>query len=112
METIRQEMQHTAYQKKAVLKMTPADVLQFATTYLSERGYRAGPAARPNQLFVLGRAEGSIPRVTGEIAARADVGRKGTTLVTVDGFGERLGPTLKELLAALRAESKSRSARQ
>jgi hypothetical protein len=105
-----EEMQRTAFQKKAVLKIPPADALRYATTYLAERGYRAGPAARPNQIFVLGAREGSLPRVTGEIRAQPNVGKPGTTLVTVDGFGERLGPTLKELLASLRAESKARVA--
>lgn len=107
-----EEMKRTAFQKKAVLKIPPDVALQYATTFLLERGYRAGPAARPNQIFVLGKAEGSLPRVTGEIRAQANVGKPGTTLITLDGFGERLGPTLRELLAALRAESKARAAGQ
>jgi hypothetical protein len=107
MPTLSEEMQRTAFQKKAVLKIPPADTLRHATTFLIERGYRAGPAARPNQIFVLGKAEGALPRVTGEIRAQANVGKPGTTLVTLDGFGERLGPTLKELLSHLRAESKA-----
>jgi hypothetical protein len=105
-----EEMRRTAFQKSAVLKMPPADALKYAIAYLKERGYRAGPAGRPNQLFVLGGAEGGLPRVTGEIGARADVGKAGTTLLTVDGCGERLGPTLRELVAAIRAESKARTA--
>lgn len=105
---INAEMQRTAFQKKAVVKLTPTESLAFATAFLTERGYRAGAAARPNQAFVLGKAEGILPRVTGEIAARANVGKPGTTLVTIDGFGEQLGVVLKEMLAALRAESKAR----
>ena len=104
-----EEMRRTAFQKSAVLKIPPADALQFAVAFLKERGYRAGPAGRPNQLFVLGGAEGSLPRVTGEIGARANVGKPGTTLLTVDGCGERLGPTLRELVTAIRAESKART---
>lgn len=107
---LKEEMQRTAFQKKAVLKLPPTEALHLATTFLSEHGYRAGPAARPNQLFILGKAEGGLPRVTGEIRAQANVGKPGTTLITVDGFGQLLGPCLKELLAALRAESKSRIA--
>jgi hypothetical protein len=107
-----EEMRRTAYQKSAVLKIPPAETLRYATTYLKERGYRAGPAGRPNQLYVLGGAEGSLPRVTGEIGARANVGKAGTTLLTVDGCGERLGPTLRDLVLALRAESKTRTAGQ
>ena len=108
MSDMSDEMKRTAFQKKAVVKMPSSDVLKYATTYLNEMGYRSGPAARPNQIFVLGKAEGILPRVTGEISARANVGKPGTTLVTIDGFGERLGPALKELLVALRAENKRR----
>lgn len=110
MDRINAEMARTAVQKKAVLKIPPAEALSLASAFLTERGYRSGPAARPNQIFVLGKAEGVIPRVTGEIGARANVGKPGTTLLTVDGFGERLGPVLVELIAALRAESKRRQA--
>jgi hypothetical protein len=106
-----QEMRRTAFQKSAVLKIPPGDALRYATTFLKERGYRAGPAGRPNQLFILGGSEGSLPRVTGEIGARADVGKPGTTLLTVDGCGEQLGPTLRELVLAIRAESKARANR-
>jgi hypothetical protein len=106
MDAINAEMARTAVQKKAVLKLSPAEALAFSSRYLTEKGYRSGPAARPNHIFVMGKAEGLIPRVTGEIAARANVGKPGTTLLTVDGFGESLGPVLKDLLTALRAESK------
>ena len=109
MSTHIEEMRRTAYQKSAPLKLAPEAALQYATTFLKERGYRAGPAGRPGHVFVLGGPEGGLPRVTGEIAARANVGKPGTTLLSVDGCGERLGPALKELLAALRLESKSRS---
>lgn len=81
-----------------------------AIAYFKERGYRAGKAARPDQIFVMGGAEGALPRVTGEVAARADVGRAGTTLVTLDGFGERLGPAMEAFTKELRALSKARRA--
>ena len=110
MQAINDEMKRTAFQKKAVVRLTPAECLAFATAFLNERAYRAGPAARPSHVFVMGKAEGGLPRVTGEIAARANVGKAGTTLVTIDGFGERLGPTLRDMLAALRAENKARIA--
>jgi hypothetical protein len=106
---VNAEMKRTAFQKKAVVKLTAAETLAFAIAFLTERGYRAGAAARPNQAFVLGKAEGMLPRVTGEIAARGNVGKAGTTLVTIDGFGEQLGQVLKEMLVALRAESKART---
>lgn len=110
MSSVQDEMRRTAFQKSAPLKLSPDEALRYATTYLKERGYRAGPAGRPGHVFVLGGPEGGLPRVTGEIAARANVGKPGTTLLSVDGCGERLGPTLRDLLAALRQESKSRAA--
>jgi hypothetical protein len=55
----------------------------------------------------MGGREGLLPRVTGEIAARADVGKAGTTLVTVDAAGERLGPAMAEFLKELRAMGKA-----
>ena len=51
----------------------------------------------------MGGREGALPRVTGEIAARADVGKPGTTLVTLDAVGEHLGPAMSEFASHLRA---------
>src|SRR3712207_4571749 len=64
------ELQRTAYQKKAVSKLPPAEVLAFAVAFFGERGYRAGRTGRPGQVFVMGKGEGLLPRVTGEVAAR------------------------------------------
>ena len=106
MEAVNREMQRTAYQKKAVSRMAPVAVLDLAVEFLSAQGYRAGRTGRPNQVFVMGGREGEAPRVTGEISARANVGKAGTTLVTIDGFGERLGPALKAFYVELRARSR------
>jgi hypothetical protein len=103
-------MKRTAFQKKAVTVIPKGEVLDLAIAFFKERGYRAGKAARPDQIFVMGGAEGAIPRVTGEVAARADVGKPGTTLVTIDGFGERLGPAMQEFVAHLRVLTKERRA--
>jgi hypothetical protein len=100
------ELQRTAFQKKAVSKLPPTAVLAFAVEFFGERGYRAGPTGRPGQVFVMGKAEGLLPRVTGEVAARADVGKAGTTLVTMDAAGERLGPLMAEFAGALRARGR------
>ena len=107
MEQANQEMQRTAFQKKAVSKLAPDVVLDLAIELLKAEGYRAGRTGRPNQVFVLGSREGVLPRVTAEISARANVGKPGTTLVTIDGFGERLGPALKAFYTELRARSKT-----
>ena len=106
MEQATLEMQRTAFQKKAVTRLGPDVVLDLAIELLTASGYRAGRTGRPNQLFVLGGREGTLPRVTGEITARANVGKPGTTLVTIDGFGERLGPALKAFYTELRARSR------
>jgi hypothetical protein len=97
-----EELRRTAYQKKSVSRLPAAEVLQIATAFFTERGYRAGRTGRPNQVFIMGKAEGKLPRVTGEISARADVGRPGVTLVTLDAAGERLGPTMAEFHQHLR----------
>jgi hypothetical protein len=97
------ELKRTAFQKKAVSRMGAAAVLDLAIAFFQERGYRAGRTGRPNQVFVMGKAEGILPRVTGEISARADVGRPGVTLVTLDAAGERLGPAMGEFYQHLRA---------
>ncbi len=99
-----EEMRRTAFQKKSVSRLPPAEVLDLAIAFFAERGYRAGRTGRPNQVFVMGKAEGGLPRVTGEVFARADVGKPGTTLVTLDAVGERLGPTMAEFARHLRAQ--------
>jgi hypothetical protein len=96
------ELARTAVQKKAVSKLPAAEVLDLAIAFFSERGYKAGRTGRPGQVFVMGGREGILPRVTGEISARADVGKPGTTLVTLDAVGERLGPLVAEFAASLR----------
>ena len=104
------ELSRTAYQKKAVSRMSAAEVLDLAIAFFSERGYRAGRTGRPNQVFIMGKAEGVLPRVTGEVFARGDVGRPGVTLVTLDAAGERLGPAMAEFHQHLRAQrAKARS---
>lgn len=103
MDAYNAEVQRTAYQKKAVSRLPASEVLDLAIAFFKERGYRSGKTGRPNQVFVMGGREGSLPRVTGEVSARADVGRAGTTLVTLDAFGERLGPAMGEFHRELRA---------
>lgn len=98
------ELSRTAYNKKAVSRLPAKEILDLAIAFFTERGYRAGRTGRPNQVFIMGKAEGGLPRVTGEVSARADVGRPGVTLVTIDGAGERLGPTMAEFHQHLRGQ--------
>jgi hypothetical protein len=104
--TFNEELQRTAFQKKAVSKLPPDAVLDMAVSFFKDRGYRAARTGRPNHIFVMGGREGALPRVTGEIAARANVGKPGTTLVTLDAAGEHLGPAMQAFLDYLRAENK------
>jgi len=97
------EMKRTAFQRKAVSRLPAAEVLDLAITFFKDQGYRAARTGRPNQVFIMGGREGGLPRVTGEVAARADVGRPGVTLVTLDAAGERLGPAMAAFYQELRA---------
>ncbi len=108
-EAFNQEMQRTAFQRKAVSRLPASEVLQLAIDFFTERGYRAARTGRPNQVYILGGREGTLPRVTAEVAARADVGRPGVTLVTLDAAGERLGPTMAEFYQALRARRQAKT---
>ncbi|MFM9107486.1 MAG: hypothetical protein ACKOWF_12400 [Chloroflexota bacterium] len=101
------ELERTAFQKKAVTRLPAPEVLEMAIAFFRERGYRAAPAGRPGHVAIIGKAEGALPRVTGEVAARADAGKPGTTLVTLNAAGERLGPVMAEFHAALRASRRA-----
>ncbi len=108
MEAFNTELERTAFQKKAVSKLPPGEVLELAIGFFKDHGYRSAKTGRPGQIFVMGGAEGALPRVTGEISARQDVGKAGTTLITLDASGERLGPTMAEFLIHLRQIGKQR----
>lgn len=99
-------MVRTAFQKKAVSRLPAAEILDIAVAFFIEQGYRSGKTGRPNQIYVMGGQEGVLPRVTGEVSARGDVGRPGVTLVTIDGFGEKLGPAMNAFYLDLRKRRK------
>lgn len=104
---VEAEMNRTVYQRKAVSRLPATDVLELAITFFKDRGYRSGKTGRPGQIFVMGGREGVLPRVTGEVSARSDVGRPGVTLVTIDGFGERLGEAMRAFHQELRDRRKA-----
>lgn len=101
-QAIAAEMRRTAYQKKAVSRMSASETLDFAIAFFTERGYRAGRTGRPNQAFVMGGREGLLPRVTAEIKVQADVGKGKVTMVTMDATGENLAKAMEEFTTALR----------
>jgi len=100
---ITAEMNRTAFQKKAVARMSAEAVLDDAVAFFSERGYKSGKTGRPNQAFVMGVREGVLPRVTAEILVQANVGKGKVTMVTISGFGEQLSVHLADYAAHLRA---------
>ena len=102
MQRFDEEIQRTAFQRKVVSRLPAEEVLRLAAAFFEARGYRTGRTGRPGQVFVMGKAEGALPRVTGEVEARADVGKPGTTLVTLNAAGERLGPAMAEFARQLR----------
>ncbi len=99
---VEAEMNRTAFQRKAVSRLPASEVLAVAMEFFKERGYRSGKTGRPGQIFVMGGREGVLPRVTGEVSARSDVGRPGVTLVTIDGFGEELSQAMEAFHQELR----------
>lgn len=101
-EELDAELKRTAFQKKAVSRMPPDEVLDLAIEFFKARGYRSARTGRPNQAFVMGSREGLLPRVTAEITARKDVGKSRVTMITLDAAGEKLGPAMSEFYQELR----------
>ncbi len=108
-ERLTAEMTRTAFQRRVVTRLDPDAVMQRAITFFTERGYRAGRTGRPNQVYVLGKREGDLPRVTAEILVQPNVGRRGVTIVTVSGFGPQLREHLAAFVQELRRERRSDS---
>ncbi|MCS7050840.1 MAG: hypothetical protein NZL87_04430 [Thermomicrobium sp.] len=106
-EAMTAEMTRTTFQRRVVTRLAPDDVLERAIAFFQARGYRAGRTGRPHQVYVIGKAEGTLPRVTAEILAQPNVGRGGVTLVTVSGFGPRLREHLAAFVQELRRERRS-----
>lgn len=98
------EMARTAFQRKAVARQPAGAVLDSAVAFFTERGYRSGRTGRPNQVFVMGGREGTLPRVTAEILVQPNVGKAKVTMVTISGFGEQLSGHLSDFAASLRAK--------
>lgn len=104
------EMERTKFQRKAVAAGSMQEVMDDAITFFKERGYRSGRTGRPNQIYVMGGREGTIPRVTAEILIQVNVGKNKATMVTISGFGEELSKHLEAYTQHLREQA--RAARQ
>lgn len=100
------EMERTAFQKKAVSRQPAQETLAGAVEFFKEKGYKSGFSARPNQVYVMGGREGIIPRVNGDIRAQENVGKGKVTMLTLNGFGEKLSETMGEYVEQLRKQRK------
>jgi hypothetical protein len=101
---ITQEMERTAFQRKAVSRLSADAALQQAIEFFTERGYRAGRTGRPNQIYIMGSREGKLPRVNAEIRAQPNVGKAKVTMLTISGFGEDLSAHLADYAQFLRGQ--------
>lgn len=106
---ITAEMTRTAFQKKAVSRTPINETLDDAVAFFKEHGYRSGRTGRPNQIFVMGGREGILPRVNAEILAQGNVGKAKVTMLTISGFGPKLGEVLQDYTVHLREKRKSRT---
>src|SRR5436305_13549376 len=93
------EMERTTFVKKVITDMPAKEVLAAAQAFFKEQGYRAGPGGMPNTVRLMGRAEGGLPSVIGEVGVRTT--NRGRTIVSLSGYGERLGERLRELDARM-----------
>ena len=107
---VTEEMNRTAFQRKAVARQPAPAVMDDAVAFFTERGYRSGKTGRPNQVFVMGGREGALPRVTAEILVQPNVGKGKVTMVTISGFGEDLSKHLADYATHLRQQGRAAAA--
>lgn len=109
MQEMAREMERTTFVKKVITDVPAKEVLARAQTFFKERGYRSGPSGTPNTVRMMGRAEGALPSVLGEIGVRTT--NKGRTIVSLSGYGEVLSERLREFHDLMRAARVPREAR-
>lgn len=105
-EAMNAEMERTRFQRKIVATGSLNEVIEDATVFFKERGYRSGRTGRPNQVFVMGGREGNAARVNAEILIQVNVGKNHATMVTISGFGEELSKHLADYALHLRAKAR------
>jgi hypothetical protein len=101
------EMERTGFRKKAVSRAPMAEVFAVAADWFSGRGYRVIPSARPNQIYIMGGPEGSLPRVNGDILAVSNVGKGRVTMLTFNAIGENLSRHMAAFVAELRETARA-----
>jgi hypothetical protein len=109
MQEMAREMERTTFVKKVITDVPAGEVLEQAQSFFREFGYRAGKAGKPNTVRLMGRAEGGLPSVIGEIEVRTT--NKGRTIVGLSGYGEGLSERLREFHDRMRAARKPKEAR-
>ena len=109
MQEMAREMERTTFVKKVITDVPAGEVLEQAQAFFREHGYRAGKAGKPNTVRLMGRAEGALPSVIGEIEVRTT--NKGRTIVGLSGYGESLRERLGEFHDRMRAARAPKEAR-
>ena len=109
MQEMAREMERTTFVKKVITDVPAAEVLERAQAFFREHGYRAGKAGKPNTIRLMGRAEGALPSVIGEIEVRTT--NKGRTIVGLSGYGAGLRERLGEFHDLMRAARKPKEVR-
>lgn len=109
MQEMAREMERTTFVKKVITDVPAGEVLERAQGFFREHGYRAGKSGKPNTVRLMGRAEGALPSVIGEIEVRTT--NKGRTIVGLSGYGEGLSERLREFHDLMRAARKPKEAR-
>ncbi len=107
------EMKRTTVLKSVILPLPPREIVALGRAYFTEQGYRALPASTPNNLMIRGGREGVLPSVIGEVAVQEKQTVRGrTSVVSLSGYGERLGQHILAFYELLRAERQKARAAQ
>ena len=109
MQDMAREMERTTFVKKVITDLPAPEVLARAQEFFTAQGYRAGRGGMPNTVRLMGRAEGVLPTVIGEIGVRTT--NRGRTVVSLSGYGERLSQRLVEFHEQMRAARAPKGAR-
>jgi hypothetical protein len=109
MQEMAREMERTTFVKKVITDVSAKDVLTQAETFFKGQGYRAGKGGTPNTVRLMGKAEGALPAVIGEIGVRTT--SKGRTIVSLSGYGEGLSERLREFHDQMRAARRPKEQR-
>lgn len=109
MQEMAREMERTTFVKKVITDVPAKEVLVRAQAFFKGHGYRATPGGTPNTVRLMGRNEGVLPAVIGEIGVRTT--NRGRTIVSFSGYGAGLSDRLREFHEEMRAARAPKAAR-